>query len=146
MILQAFYYLIYCLSESKGMLNKMCNLKQIPFYLAMKRKKIFKNQLQVLVGLVCLFFGNKEHCFYKKICLVVFYSTTFRKRSLQCPLRCCYNEDSYVFSVYMCQTSIEMNLVNFQFKLNDTQLEVQEHLIESYSSTITNTNQFSYDM
>lgn len=46
----------------------------------------------------------------------------------------------------MCQTSIEMNLVNFQFKLNDTQLEVQEHLIESHSSTITNTNQFSYDM
>lgn len=60
MILQAFYYLIYCLSESKGMPNKMCNLKQIPFYLAMKRKKIFKNQLKVLVGFVCLFLVTKN--------------------------------------------------------------------------------------
>lgn len=142
MILQAFYYLIYCLSESKGMLNKMYNLKQIPFYLAMKRKKIFKNQLQVLVGFVCLFLVTKNIVSIRKSVWWYFIQQHLERD----PLRCCYNEDSYVFSVYMCQTSIEMNLVNFQFKLNDTQLEVQEHLIESYSSTITNTNQFSYDM
>lgn len=94
------------------MVDKMCNLRSTKKYMQQLKKKIVqfivsgvffllflfleKGEGQLLVCLFLFRFDKEEHIASMRITFGSILFATYIQTSLPCPVRCCYNEDSYV--------------------------------------------------